>query len=66
MRPTIFDQALNRRTIPLIRKHIVKRGKQPIFRGFFRAKHDEKAVATWTLDLDEIHHVFDVRPFTSA
>ena len=50
----------------MIQKHIVKRGKQTIFRQFFRAQEDEKALTAWSLDLDKIRHVFDVRSFTSV
>ena len=48
----------------VIQKHILRRGKRAIVPQFFRAKDDEKLVAAWRLDLDEIRRVFDVRPFT--
>ena len=47
----------------MVQKHIVKRGKRTPVHKFFRAKNDEKLVATWRLDLDKICRVFDVRPF---
>ena len=48
----------------MIQHHIVKRGKRPIYRQFFHAKDDEKLVAAWSSDLDEIRRVFEVRSFT--
>ena len=52
----------------MIQKYIVKRAKRTIFhkifRRFFYAKEDEKAVAAWRLDLDGILRVFNVRPLT--
>ena len=48
----------------VIQHHIVKRGKRPIYRQFFHAKDDEKLVAAWSSDLDEIRRVFEVRSFT--
>ena len=47
----------------MIQKHIVKRGKRTVFPQFFRAMDDEKLVAAWGSDLDEILRVFDVRSF---
>ena len=59
-------EALNRRTLSVIQRHIIKRGKRSIFRRFFRPKKNEKLVATWRLELEKIRHVFDVRSFTSV
>ena len=50
----------------VIQKHITKRGKRTIVHRLFRSKDDEQLVATWTLDLDEIRRVFDVRSFASV
>ena len=61
MRLILYSQPLNRRTVAVIQQHIVERGKRTIFHRFFRAKGDEKLVATWKLDLVEIRRVFDVR-----
>ena len=49
-----------------IQKHIVKRGKRVALRRFIFSKENEKLIATWRLDLDEICRVFDVRSFTSV
>jgi hypothetical protein len=52
--------------VAVIQKHIVKRGKRTAVHQFFRAKDDEKLVAAWRLELNEIRLAFDVRSFTSV
>ena len=44
----------------MIQTHIIKRGKRSNFHQFFHTKDDEKLLATWRSDLDEIRRVFDV------
>ena len=62
--PLIDLSTSNRRTVALIQKHIVKRGKRVIFYKHFGSKDDESLIATWRLDLDMIRGVFDVRSLT--
>ena len=57
----LVHRVLNRRTVAVIQKHIVGRGKRTIFRQLFHAKDDGKLVAAWRLDLDQIRLVFEVR-----
>ena len=57
-------QVLNHRTVAVIQKYIVKRGKRTIVPQFFRGKGDEELFASWESDFDEIRRVFDVRYFT--
>jgi hypothetical protein len=52
--------------VAIIQKHIVKRGKRTVVHQFFLGKNDEKLVAAWRLEFDEIRRTFDVRSFTSV
>ena len=60
-------KSLNRRTVAVIHKHVIKRSsKRAIFRQFFQEKDDKKLVAAWNSDFDEIRRAFEVRPLTST
>ena len=47
-----------------IQRNIIKRGKRNVFSRQFHARDNEKVIAAWRLDLDEIRRVFEVRSFT--
>ena len=64
--PDDFLTKLSIRTMDEIQKHIIKRGKRNVISRRYHAKDDEKAIATWRLDLDRILHVFSVCPITPA
>ena len=49
-----------------IQERIAKWGKRNPISRRFHAKDDEGAIANWTLDLDKIRRVFDVRSFNWA
>ena len=57
--------ALNRRTVAEIQKESIKRGKRNVISRLFRAG-DKKTIATWTLGLDRILHILNVRSVTSV
>ena len=52
---------LNRRTVADIRRGLVKRGKRNVVSRCFYAKSDKETIATWKLELEGIHQVFNVR-----
>ena len=62
----LLTGTFNRRTVAVIQKHILKRGKRTIVRKLFRPKNNKKLVAAWKFDLDEILGVFEVRLFSSV
>ena len=45
-------------------RHIIKRGKRNVISRLYHAKDDEKAMATWRLDLGGTLHVFNVCSIT--
>ena len=54
------------RTTDEIQRHIIERGKRNAISRRYHAKDDNKAIATWKLDLNRIFHVFNVRSVTSV
>ena len=50
-----------------IQRYIIKKGKKrSVFFRPFRAKDDSEAIAAWSLNLDGIRRVVEVRCLTSA
>ena len=49
-----------------IQRHIIERGKLNVISRRYHAKDDKKAIATWKLNLDGTHDVFNVRSVTSV
>ena len=49
-----------------IQRNIIKRGKRNAICRLFHKRGDNKAIATWRLDLNGILHVFNVRSLTSV
>ena len=43
---------------------VIKWGKRNVLSRSFHAKDNKKAIAAWKSDLDQIHRVFEVSPFT--
>ena len=64
--PDDFLTEFSIRTMDEIQRHIIGRGKRNVISRFYHTKDDMKAISTWKLDLNEILHVFSVRPVTSV
>ena len=43
--------------------NIIKRGKRNVLSRSFHARDNEKAIAVWKLDFDDICRILEVRPF---
>jgi len=54
------------RTADEIQRNIIKRGRRNVVSRRYHAKDDKEAIATWSLDLNRIRRVFDVRSITPA
>ena len=59
-------QSLNRRTIAVIQKKIVKQGNRNVASRLFYAKRDKDQIVGWKLDFIRILQVFHVRSIGSA
>jgi len=55
---------LSSRTAEEIQGNIIERGKRNAISRRYHAKDDKEAITTWTLDLNRIRRVFDVRSVT--
>jgi len=66
MQENLTDLILDFRTVGEAQKNIVKRRKRNIISRLFHAKDDKEAIAIWSLELDRVLHVFDVRSVTSV
>ena len=64
--PDDFLTELSIRTTDEIQRHVIERGKRNAISRRYHAKDDEKAIATWKLDLNGIRDVFKVRSVTSV
>ena len=61
-----FLIGLSSRTANGIQRNIIKRSKRGAICRRYHAKDDKKAIAAWSLDLNRIQRVFDVRSVTPA
>jgi len=62
--PGHFLIRLSPRTVEEIRRNIIKRGERNVISRRYHANDDKEAIAAWSLDLNRIRRVFDVRPVT--
>jgi len=53
-------------TVDDIQRNIIERSKRNAISQRYHVKDDKKAIAAWSLDLNRIRRVFDVRPVTPA
>jgi len=52
------------RTADEIQGNIIERSKRNVISRRYHAKDDKEAIAAWSLDLNRIRRVFDVRSVT--
>ena len=62
--PDHFFIRLPSRTADEIQRNVIKRSRRNAISRRYHAKGDKEAIATWSLDLNRIQHVFDVRSVT--
>jgi len=62
--PGHFLIRLSSSTADEIQRNIIERNKRNAISRRYHAKDDKKAIAAWSLDLNKIRRVFDVRSVT--
>jgi len=62
--PGHFLIRLSSRTVEEIQRNIIKQGRRNAISRRYHTKDDKEAITTWTLDLNRIRRVFDVRSVT--